>query len=120
MIRSNFKKVILFSTTIFPFNWDDADVVSKDLKTVREADLSKVREETGWERLRQIFRKDEFGRIAPEVHTIIQVACMSSFIGAMYGGFMHSRDAYLDFMKNNQATVFRDHLEAKVCIGIFL
>lgn len=39
---------------------------------------------------------------------------MSMFVGAMYGGFMGSKVAYLDFMKNNQATVFRDHLEAKV------
>lgn len=39
---------------------------------------------------------------------------MSLFVGACYGGVLHSRGAYVDFIKNNQATVFHDHLEAKV------
>lgn len=39
---------------------------------------------------------------------------MSAFIGALYGGVLSSRIAYMDFISNNQATTFRDHFEAKV------
>lgn len=39
---------------------------------------------------------------------------MSMFVGGMYGGLLTSKGAYLDFMNNNQATVFKDHFEAKV------
>lgn len=56
----------------------------------------------------------DFGRISPELHTVLQVGAMSMFIGAMYGGTVHSRESYLDFIKNNQATAFKSHLDAKV------
>lgn len=39
---------------------------------------------------------------------------MSSFIGAVYGGFLTSRTTYMDFMKNNQATAFKNPFDAKV------
>ncbi|CAH1969568.1 unnamed protein product [Acanthoscelides obtectus] len=38
---------------------------------------------------------------------------MSIFVGSIYGGVVNSRKAYVDFMKNNQATSFLDHFEAK-------
>lgn len=58
MIRSNIKRIKLFSLTL-PFGYgNEADIVTKDTKTVQDADLSIVKEETGWERLQQIFRKE--------------------------------------------------------------
>ncbi|KAF2885657.1 hypothetical protein ILUMI_20508 [Ignelater luminosus] len=113
MIRSNIKKIKLLSFTL-PFGYGtEADIVTKDTKTVQDADLSIVKEETGWERLQQMFKKDDFGRISPELHTVLQVGTMSMFIGAIYGGTIHSRESYLDFIKNNQATAFKSHLDAK-------
>lgn len=40
------------------------------------------------------------------------------FVGAFLGGFAKSRDAYLTFMENNQATIFKSTFEAKV-LSIF-
>ena len=37
-------------------------------------------------------------------------------MGAIYGGIIQSRVAYVNFMENNQATAFKSHLDAKVRI----
>lgn len=37
-------------------------------------------------------------------------------MGAIYGGIIQSRVAYVNFMENNQATAFKSHLDAKVSI----
>lgn len=47
----------------------------------------------------------------------MHVGAMSCFVGALYGGVVSSRGAYMDFIKNNQATAFNDHLHAKVCLS---
>lgn len=41
---------------------------------------------------------------------------MGFVLGAVYGGIIQSRKAYMDFMENNQATAFKSHLDAKVSI----
>lgn len=40
-------------------------------------------------------------------------------MGAIYGGIIQSRQAYMNFMENNEATAFKSHLDAKV-ISIYL
>ncbi|KAK4875098.1 hypothetical protein RN001_011520 [Aquatica leii] len=109
MIRNNFTKIAFLS----PLTWMNNDKVSKDIKTVKEADLSVFEKETGWERVCQLFRKDDFGRISSELHSIIQISCFSTVFGIFYGGIVYSREAYIDFMKNNQATAFTSHFDAK-------
>lgn len=108
-LRTIGRKPILFSFFSLIIN---NDKVVKDSTTVQDADVSEVKE-TGMDRLKRMFSVDEHENISLEVSSIIQVACMSSFIGALYGGVMSSRTAYMDFVTNNQATMFRDHLEAK-------
>lgn len=69
-----------------------------------------------------IFRKrasnslfcSEFGEISREISSVTQVACMSIFVGAVYGGINSSKETYIDFIKNNQATAFKNPFEAKV------
>lgn len=56
----------------------------------------------------------EFGTISPEMNFVYQSAFMSFLAGAVYGGFIQSRAAYMEFMENNQATAFKSHLDAKV------
>ncbi|KAK5644505.1 hypothetical protein RI129_005805 [Pyrocoelia pectoralis] len=107
MIARKFGKFTLLSSLL------PIDDVSKDLKTVKEADLTVVENETGWERLNYLFRKDEFGRLTPELQSMISVSCTSCLIGMLYGGMTHTRETYIDFIKNNQATTFTSHLEAK-------
>lgn len=38
---------------------------------------------------------------------------MGLFTGVIYGGFLGSRKAYMEFMERNQATAFESHLIAK-------
>ncbi|XP_057657999.1 RPII140-upstream gene protein [Diorhabda carinulata] len=89
----------------------DADKVQNVTKT--EQNTEKTLKETGWERVKKIFEADEFGNLTNEVTSILQVAAMSSFIGAIYGGVINSRSAYLEFMRSNEATSFENHLDAK-------
>ncbi|KAB0794775.1 hypothetical protein PPYR_11614 [Photinus pyralis] len=105
MIARNFGKLL---PCLIPI-----DNVSKELKTVKEADLTVVQKESGWERVKSLFEKDDFGRITPELQSIINVGCASCFLGMLYGGITNTRETYIDFVKNNQATSFKSHLEAK-------
>lgn len=59
----------------------------------------------------------EFGGLNPELSSITQVAWLSIFVGAIYGGINNSKEAYLDFIKNNQATAFSNHMDAKASIN---
>lgn len=54
------------------------------------------------------------GTVSSELNSIYQASFVSFFCGAVYGGFHKSRQAYVDFMENNQATAFKSHFEAKV------
>lgn len=107
MIARKFGKFTLLSSLL------PIDNVSKDLKTVKDADLSIVENETGWERVKQLFRKDDFGRLTPELQSVLTVGCSSLVVGIIYGGMTNMRETYISFIKNNQATAFTSHFEAK-------
>lgn len=68
---------------------------------------------TGMERVINIFKLNEFGVITPELNMISQIAAFSALGGVIYGGFMNTRSTYTDYVKNNQATIYKDHLTAK-------
>lgn len=52
--------------------------------------------------------------VSVELHTVIQSTLGGSIIGACFGGFVHSRNAYVYFIENNQATIFKSTREAQV------
>ncbi|CAD6992787.1 RPII140-upstream gene protein [Ceratitis capitata] len=90
------------------------DALSKDTKTYKaylqnKPDLN----ETGWDRLKDMFKIDEFGSISSELNSIYQAGFLGFLFGAIYGGVIQSRNAYLNFMESNQATAFKSHLDAK-------
>ncbi|XP_036324607.1 RPII140-upstream gene protein [Rhagoletis pomonella] len=90
------------------------DVVSKDTNTYKAYLQSKPDlNETGWERLKDMFKVDEFGSISSELNSVYQSGFVGFLFGAVYGGVINSRTAYMDFMENNQATAFKSHLDAK-------
>lgn len=60
-----------------------------------------------------IFIHSDTGTISSELNSIYQASFVSFLGGAVYGGFLKSRQAYVDFMENNQATAFKSHFEAK-------
>lgn len=45
--------------------------------------------------------------------SIYQAGFMGLLVGIIYGGFLGSKKAYMDFMERNQATAFESHLAAK-------
>lgn len=58
--------------------------------------------------------RSDTGTVSAELNSIYQAGFMGFLGGAVYGGFIRSRLAYLEFMENNQATAFKSHFEAKV------
>ncbi|XP_022903666.1 RPII140-upstream gene protein [Onthophagus taurus] len=100
-----------FATLLSFFGIEDMDAVVNKTRTEQLNEIDS--NETGLDRLIKIFKADEFNTMSPELSSIVQVSCMSIFTGGLYGGVMSSRTAYMDFMRNNQATAFKDHLHAK-------
>lgn len=90
------------------------DIVSKDTKTYKSyLQNSPDLKETGLDRLKNMFQVDEFDSISSELNSIYQAGFVGFLFGAIYGGVIQSRTAYLNFMENNQATAFKSHLDAK-------
>ncbi|XP_050331013.1 RPII140-upstream gene protein [Bactrocera neohumeralis] len=90
------------------------DIVSKDTKTYKAYLQSKPDlNESGLDRLKDMFQVDEFGSISSELNSIYQAGFVGFLFGAIYGGVIQSRAAYLNFMESNQATAFKSHLDAK-------
>lgn len=71
------------------------------------------KEQTGWDRLRLMYTKDEFGNLSPEMSAVLQTSFLSLFVGFVYGGFKASKEAYLDFIERNQATIYENVFDAK-------
>lgn len=45
--------------------------------------------------------------------TIIQTATSSFVLAGIYGGIMKTRTTFIRFIENNEATMFRSHIDAK-------
>ncbi|OWR50935.1 hypothetical protein KGM_207571 [Danaus plexippus plexippus] len=60
-----------------------------------------------------MYSRNEFDEYSIELHNVVQESLCGFFIGASLGGFIKSRDAYLHFIQNNQATIFHSTFEAK-------
>ncbi|XP_030761692.1 RPII140-upstream gene protein [Sitophilus oryzae] len=108
LLRKNVKLVFL------PFfnQYYAEDNVKNATPTEKKTDTTES-QETGWDRVRKVFEVDEFGNVSHEAHTVLQSAAISCFIGFIYGGVVLSRGAYMEFMRNNEATTFKTHLDAK-------
>ncbi|CAH2107532.1 unnamed protein product [Euphydryas editha] len=70
-------------------------------------------EKSGWDRVRAMYSKNEFDEVSVELHNVAQATMCGLFVGACLGGFAKSRDAYLHFIENNQATIFQSTFQAK-------
>lgn len=68
---------------------------------------------TGIEGIKKMFRRNDMEEVSVELHTCIQATTTGFFIGVCFGGFIKSRDAYLNFIENNQATAFKTTLQAQ-------
>ncbi|XP_053602522.1 RPII140-upstream gene protein [Plodia interpunctella] len=104
MLRSVVRLTPTFIIPIFK-NRNENDYVSNSTQPV----VSK----TGWERVKKMYSRDEFEVISVELNSVVQASLAGAFIGACMGGFVSSRQAYLYFIENNQATIFKSTMEAK-------
>ncbi|KAJ8732614.1 hypothetical protein PYW07_015213 [Mythimna separata] len=69
--------------------------------------------QTGWERVKLMFTGNEHAEVSEELNTVLQSSLCGAFVGACMGGFVSSRVAYMNFIENNQATIFKSTNEAK-------
>lgn len=60
----------------------------------------------------------EYLEASVELYNVVQATFTGAFIGACMGGFVRSREAYLYFIENNQATIFTSTMEAKVIFSM--
>ncbi|KAL9893743.1 RPII140-upstream gene protein isoform X1 [Glossina fuscipes] len=97
---------------VLPMEVDD-DAVSKNTKTYKSFIERPPSNESGYDRVKDIFKIDEFGTISAELNSVYQAGFLGFLVGAIYGGIVQSRAAYMNFMENNQATAFKSHLDAK-------
>ncbi|XP_055375077.1 RPII140-upstream gene protein [Condylostylus longicornis] len=94
------------------FDITTADKITSN-RTNEEFQKRKQSSETGLDRVKRMFKLDEHGAISNELNSIHQAGFLGFLIGAIYGGVINSRKAYIDFMENNEATAFKSHLDAK-------
>lgn len=68
--------------------------------------------ESGWDRLRQLFVKDDQERTSEELQNIYKAAVSAGIIGWVYGGipaFIHAKQRYIE---QSQAEVYHNQLDA--------
>ncbi|CAH2253593.1 RPII140-upstream gene protein [Pararge aegeria] len=68
---------------------------------------------TGWERVKAMYYRNEQDENSVELHNVVQASLTGMFIGAVLGGFVKSREAYLYFIENNQATIYTSTVQAR-------
>ncbi|KAF7993216.1 hypothetical protein HCN44_006276 [Aphidius gifuensis] len=85
---------------------------SDEVKTPGYEDLIPEKP-TGWAGIRSLFTFNEYGELRPELATATQMSTLCILGGMMFGGFLHARVAWIDFMENNHATMFANHIDAK-------
>ncbi|XP_055905640.1 RPII140-upstream gene protein [Eupeodes corollae] len=98
---------------LLPLSDKENDIISKDTRTYKAFLERPPSKETGLDRIKEMFKVDEFGSISPELNAVYQAGFVGFLFGGIYGGFINSRTAYEDFMNNNQASAFKSHLDAK-------
>ncbi|XP_046614655.1 RPII140-upstream gene protein isoform X1 [Neodiprion virginianus] len=89
------------------------DIPDKTVQTAKSFNSDAKENETGWDRLRNMYSLDEYGNRSPEMHFAVQATFFGTFVGLVYGGSLNSRMAYINFMERNQATAFTNIFEAK-------
>ncbi|KAG7212526.1 hypothetical protein KM043_012834 [Ampulex compressa] len=69
--------------------------------------------DSGMQRIMQIVKPDERGEVSKELQTILNVTYVGGLTGLIVGGLSTAGFATEEFIKNNKATLFNSHLEAK-------
>ncbi|XP_073407175.1 complex I assembly factor TIMMDC1, mitochondrial [Dendrobates tinctorius] len=70
------------------------------------------RSPSGWERVRELYRRNERGEFSPEVEFIVKSALTGAMVGMVYGGVPAARISREQYIKHSQAEVYRHRIEA--------
>ncbi|XP_019384259.1 PREDICTED: complex I assembly factor TIMMDC1, mitochondrial [Crocodylus porosus] len=73
---------------------------------------SAERPESGWERLRQLWHRDELGHVSKETMDIIKSAFSAMVVGLFYGGMPAFWQAKQQFVERTQGDIFYGRLDA--------
>ncbi|XP_062929844.1 complex I assembly factor TIMMDC1, mitochondrial isoform X1 [Mobula hypostoma] len=95
----------------FPRVCATEDMESRDEKLPKFIGSSQI-PETGWDRLRELFHRDEMKNYPEEVIHIWKSAVVAGFVGMVYGGIPAARHAKIRYIEQSQAEVYRNRLEA--------
>ncbi|EZA51339.1 RPII140-upstream gene protein [Ooceraea biroi] len=72
-----------------------------------------LNDELGWDRVKKIFRRDEYGTLTKELQSIVSVTLSGSVCGMIIGGLRTTQRTVDNFIASNEATRFDNHLHAK-------
>ncbi|XP_046743252.1 RPII140-upstream gene protein [Diprion similis] len=89
------------------------DIPDKATNTAKSFQTEANENETGWDRLRNMYSLDEYGNRSPELNFAATATYFGTFVGLVYGGSLNARMAYINFIERNQATAFTNMFEAK-------
>ncbi|KAM9169329.1 complex I assembly factor TIMMDC1, mitochondrial [Pangshura tecta] len=67
---------------------------------------------TGWERLRELWHRDELQQYPEETLNIIKATFSGAVIGWMYGGLPAFHHAKIQYIERSQAEIFHNRLDA--------
>ncbi|XP_073524889.1 complex I assembly factor TIMMDC1, mitochondrial [Phyllobates terribilis] len=67
---------------------------------------------SGWERVRELYRRNERGEYSPEVEFMVKSALTGATIGMVYGGVPAARFSREQYIKHSQAEVYSHRIEA--------
>ncbi|XP_070262353.1 complex I assembly factor TIMMDC1, mitochondrial isoform X1 [Myotis yumanensis] len=90
----------------------DPEVLVEDRKLPSSYDPEPQPLESGWDRLRELFAKDERQRNSKELENIYKAAITGGIIGWVYGGvpaFIHAKQRYIE---QSQAEVYYNRFDA--------
>ncbi|XP_045443396.1 complex I assembly factor TIMMDC1, mitochondrial-like [Pipistrellus kuhlii] len=90
----------------------DLEVLAEDQKLPPSCVPEAQRLESGWDRLRELFAKDEWQRRSKELEDIYKAAITGCIIGWAYGGipaFIHAKQRYIE---QSQAEVYCNRFDA--------
>ncbi|XP_069800931.1 complex I assembly factor TIMMDC1, mitochondrial [Dendropsophus ebraccatus] len=68
--------------------------------------------QSGWDRLRELYQRNEHGEYSQEVEFILKSTLTGAMIGMVYGGVPAARLSREHYLKHSQAEVYRHRIEA--------
>ncbi|CAG5933606.1 complex I assembly factor TIMMDC1, mitochondrial [Menidia menidia] len=68
--------------------------------------------DTGWERIKDLFDRDEMQKYPEELTNVMKCGVTGAFVGFVYGGMPAARSARLRYIQVSQAEVYTNRVEA--------